>query len=527
METLERPCKRCVALGKPEDCVELYSTRRRGRPKRATEEQQRQLEQLQRELLEHRQYMFAQDQARERGSTTVVLGGPVSTGTFRDIKGEQQYTREESAISVPEREEVSSGVAGQLLEEFRKLSGEVREMRREIAQSLHETQFSLILPLIPTLDKGPSSPRSAVRTSSSSTTSSSSSSPQTSSCPSAPVLDSLYPASLEPYGHSFAATTATSSTPSAAAAAAAAAPDASLQAVTTSSFLSQLATSSAYHSPLPLSTLLSSNVSIYAQQPPTPSAAPLTQQQPTVSTTTPPSRGPSSPVVQRQQFGVPGAPTHAQDNITLYQQDAILPPNPQRYSLDGFGVSPSARNAMLAYLPFLSKYNITSSDVPFVVSDPEKPIVACAMHKRNAGDELRPRINFANTAFCDLSQYSIDELLGYSIRKFILLEDVDTWRDFRKGLLPSFIPLSPILNLRALSRRKDSSLLRINSRIQVFYDEQGFSGYYVLMVDDYEVLGTSPPASETVQLPADELDRQPLPAALPPRRPKHQNPGSW
>jgi hypothetical protein len=76
-------------------------------------------------------------------------------------------------------------------------------------------------------------------------------------------------------------------------------------------------------------------------------------------------------VVQRQQFGVPGAPTHAQDNITLYQQDAILPPNPQRYSLDGFGVSPSARNAMLAYLPFLSKYNITSSDVPFVVSDPE------------------------------------------------------------------------------------------------------------------------------------------------------------
>jgi hypothetical protein len=29
-----------------------------------------------------------------------------------------------------------------------------------------------------------------------------------------------------------------------------------------------------------------------------------------------------------------------------------------------------------------------------------------------------------------------DELLGYSIRKFILLEDVDTWRDFRKGLLP-------------------------------------------------------------------------------------------
>jgi hypothetical protein len=184
------------------------------------------------------------------------------------------------------------------------------------------------------------------------------------------VLDSLYPASLEPYGHSF-ATTATSATPSAAAALAA--PDASLQAVTTSSFLSQLATSSAYHSPLPLSTLLSSNVSIYAQQPPTPSAAPLPQQQPTVLTTTPPSlaRGPSSPVVQRQQFGVPGAPTHAQDNITLYQQDAILPPNPQRYSLDGFGVSPSARNAMLAYLPFLSKYNITSSDVPFVVSDPE------------------------------------------------------------------------------------------------------------------------------------------------------------
>jgi hypothetical protein len=77
-----------VALGKPEDCVELYSTRRRGRPKRATEEQQRQLEQLQRELLEHRQYMFAQDQARERGATTVVLG-PVSTGTFRDIKGTQ------------------------------------------------------------------------------------------------------------------------------------------------------------------------------------------------------------------------------------------------------------------------------------------------------------------------------------------------------------------------------------------------------------------------------------------------------
>lgn len=269
----------------------------------------------------------------------------------------------------------SSGLAGQLLEEFRKLSGEVREMRREIAQvrhmqSLHETQFSLILPLIPTLDKGPSSPRSAVRTTSS-TTSSSSSSPQTSSCPSAPVLDSLYPASLEPYGHSF----ATSSLTPSAAAAAAAAPDASLQAVTTSSFLSQLATSSAYHSPLPLSTLLSSNVSIYAQQPPTPSAAPLPQQQPqpSVFATTPSSlaRGPSSPVVQRQQFGVPGAPTHAQDNITLYQQDAILPPNPQRYSLDGFGVSPSARNAMLAYLPFLSKYNITSSDVPFVVSDPE------------------------------------------------------------------------------------------------------------------------------------------------------------
>lgn len=90
-ENRERPCKRCVALGKPEDCVELYSTRRRGRPKRATEEQQRQLEQLQRELLEHRQYMFAQDQARERGATTIVLGsgGPVSTDTFRDIKGTQ------------------------------------------------------------------------------------------------------------------------------------------------------------------------------------------------------------------------------------------------------------------------------------------------------------------------------------------------------------------------------------------------------------------------------------------------------
>jgi hypothetical protein len=42
------------------------------------------------------------------------------------------------------------------------------------------------------------------------------------------------------------------------------------------------------------------------------------------------------------------------------------------------------------------------------------------------------------------------------------------------SLIRSFIPLSPILNLRALSRRKDSSLLRINSRIQVFYDEQGF-----------------------------------------------------
>ncbi len=89
----------------------------------------------------------------------------------------------------------------------------------------------------------------------------------------------------------------------------------------------------------------------------------------------------------------------------------------------------------------------------------------------------------------------------------------------------------------------------------MFYDEQGFvcystpptqciealisntwrvgcgmcaqSAYYVLAVNDYEVLDTSPPASEAVQLPADELDRQPLPAALPPRRPKHQNPGSW
>ena len=96
--------------------------------------------------------------------------------------------------------------------------------------------------------------------------------------------------------------------------------------------------------------------------------------------------------------------------------------------------------------------------------------------------------------------------MGYSIRKFIFLEDPDTWREFRKGFLPclttqktpppprwfslryssssprldvsdlkrSFIPLSPIITLRAVSKRKDGMVIRINSRVQVFYDEQGY-----------------------------------------------------
>jgi hypothetical protein len=255
-----------------------------------------------------------------------------------------------------------NGLAGQLLDEFKNLSGEVREMRREIAQvrhmqNLHETQFSLILPLIASLDKGPPSPLSTSSSTSASCVSSSSSSPQTSSCPSAPVLDSLYPQSLEPYGQTF--TPSQQQSP-------AMGPDATQQGLTPNSFFSQLATSSAYPSPLPLSTLLSSNVSMYAQQQPSmPSATPLPSSRHSTSPPPPPAPG----VLTPHQFGVHDAPTHAQDNITLYQQDTVIPSNPSRYTLDGFGGSPSTRKAMLALLPFLSKYNIISTDVPFVVSD--------------------------------------------------------------------------------------------------------------------------------------------------------------
>jgi transposase len=65
----------------------MDSSRRRGRPKRASEEQKQQLKQLQRELAAHREYMSAQDQARE--AATATLGGRSGTAimTLRSSRG--------------------------------------------------------------------------------------------------------------------------------------------------------------------------------------------------------------------------------------------------------------------------------------------------------------------------------------------------------------------------------------------------------------------------------------------------------
>jgi hypothetical protein len=77
-------------MGRAEDCLDLSSNRRRGRPKRASEQQQQQLEDLQRELLAHRQYMLAQDQERERGAAFVGVGNQL-TGTTGGGQPETYY----------------------------------------------------------------------------------------------------------------------------------------------------------------------------------------------------------------------------------------------------------------------------------------------------------------------------------------------------------------------------------------------------------------------------------------------------
>ena len=68
------------------------------------------------------------------------------------------------------------------------------------------------------------------------------------------------------------------------------------------------------------------------------------------------------------------APPAVAGEVTgLYQKDVLIPSHAYDHRNNGFNVPLAVRLEMLAHLPFLSHYNITSTSVPFAIADPRYP----------------------------------------------------------------------------------------------------------------------------------------------------------
>lgn len=141
----------------------------------------------------------------------------------------------------------------------------------------------------------------------------------------------------------------------------------------------------------------------------------------------------------------PSSPCIQPHEITSYSPSVLFSPSdygllsgpplqPQQHSpsfmASMFAASPSpgvpspcydsyfARTEILSYLPFLSNYNLQSPEVPFVVDHLRKPFFALQIMESMPGEEFTPPIFvYANSAFCSLVRYPLHELLGCPLSK--------------------------------------------------------------------------------------------------------------
>jgi len=459
----KRPCKRCLALERPEDCVDLVSNRRRGRPRRALLE----LEQL---------------------------------GSHPKLDGEA-HAEDKMEQSSNTQQQLDGGLVAQLLEEFRRLSNEMSGLKKEIqeiqrTQNIQQKQLSIVLPLVSSLTQGPShlQPPSPLRTfpitsEPGSVFSSSLEVPARKSLQLDSVVQMTHAEKYgqQTYGQAMppGAGPAVPETPVPLSYTHTISPSISSPFLSTplstasdtqpslgqSSFISSPhSTAPNNNSHLPLATYLSSSVHDYTPHPPL-------QQNTTES--------PHNPF--------PNFATN--DKAETFQQGAA---KIHAYSHNGLDATlatrktMAARNTMAAHLPFLHTYNITSLDVPFVASDPMKPIIACNIHERSKPEEMvESEIVFANPAFCSLIFYHTEEVVGCNVFRFISFDSGEPVNDCHGGVLTcltmrSRVTVSPIFHQHAFTKRKDGVTLCLNLRMQIFYDERGFPLWHLIVVQKFQ-----------------------------------------
>lgn len=148
----------------------------------------------------------------------------------------------------------------------------------------------------------------------------------------------------------------------------------------------------------------------------------------------------------------------------------------------------TSRAEIIATFPFLSSYRLEATDTPFAVHDLNKPFVAMRTMETTVGEEENPpMIVAANPAFCELTKYSLHELIGCPLPKILFPDE-----KVRKQYLPLVNNRKPdclvseCISFSPICVPKTGGRMRLAGRLQVFYNEAGIMRWGVLAAETIE-----------------------------------------
>lgn len=132
-------------------------------------------------------------------------------------------------------------------------------------------------------------------------------------------------------------------------------------------------------------------------------------------------------------------------------------------------------------MPFLGPYNIPS---PFAVPDFSFPV--CSFLTASIFEDTSPAFAYVNPAFMRLTKYSWNDIIGAPYAMLFAVNE-----EHYRALAPIMInrppmTVSDMYRIRVLIRCKDGKLLRVNENVQFFYDQQGNTRYSLMCILDWE-----------------------------------------
>lgn len=139
---------------------------------------------------------------------------------------------------------------------------------------------------------------------------------------------------------------------------------------------------------------------------------------------------------------------------------------------------------LLVQLPFLSRYPLFAGAPPFVVDDTSKPAIAFKILEQRG--VVPPVFIWANEPFLQMVDFTLAELVELPLLKLSMI-DFKVTRQLRSlvrepgpSLVSEAAPISPLLV------RRDGSMVRIGTRLQVYFGPNKLPKWAIIVVDNVE-----------------------------------------